>query len=81
MQKTPSFLGSRGLCTVKINPVNAVPRVWVQQYLLLSAAARWSFSAASLMIKIYAVKTSFLLYATMVATSVYLESSSEFELL
>lgn len=32
--------------------------------LLFNSEARWSFSAASLMIKIYAVKTSFLLYAT-----------------
>lgn len=71
MQKTQSFLGTRELLTLKVNAVNAVPRVWVQalQYLLFNSAARWSFSAASLMIKIYAVKT-FLLYATMEPTSV-----------
>lgn len=72
MQKTQSFLGTRELLTLKVNAVNAVPRVWVQalQYLLFNSAARWSFSAASLMIKIYAVKTFFLLYATMEPTSV-----------
>lgn len=51
------------------------------QYLLFNSAVRWSFSAASLMIKIYAVKTFFLLYTTMDPTSVIPESSSEFELL
>lgn len=40
------------------------------QYLLFNSAVRWSFSAASLMINIYAVKTFFPLYATLEPTSV-----------
>lgn len=56
MQK--KYLRSRNklLTTIK---VNAVPGVWAQnrQYLLFSSAVRWSFAAASLVIKIHAVKT------------------------